>query len=196
MGESVRGRCFDDQREVAGDNACPLEVLEKHAHHAAAISNTARSKARPSFRQKATHHERRQRVQVLQVDAFQKGIKCPEVMDVLLDRFVVETAFLTKIREELWHLVQEWLVWEAATTPTDKSWDDEPQHLLNRPPQVSGDVFSDPFDGTTTAIGAMHPEIDKRLDVGRQLRMVGCSLTLCKRPEIEQERHTLREIAR
>jgi hypothetical protein len=89
------------------------------------------------------------------------------MMDVLLDRFVAETTFLTKIWEEARHLIHERLVRKTATIWTDKPWHYKLQHLLNRPPQVSCDLFSGPFDDAVTAIGAMHPEIYERLDVGR-----------------------------
>jgi hypothetical protein len=196
MGESVRRRCFNDRLEVARDDASPVEVLEKHTQDATAISNSGRSEAWATFSQKATHYKGRERREGVQSDAFEVRVKGPEMMDVLLDRLIAETTFLTKIREEVRHLIQKRLVWQAATTSADEAWHHELQHLLNRPPQVSCGLFSGPFDDATTAIAAMHPEIDKRLDIDRQLCIVNRSLTPCKRPEIEKERHTLREISR
>jgi hypothetical protein len=67
--------------------------------------------------------------------------------------------------------------------------------LLNRPPQIGCDFFLGAIDNTTTTIGAMHPEIDKLLNLRRQLCIVSRSLTLGKRSEIEQDGHALRKIS-
>ena len=118
------------------------------------------------------------------------------MMDVLLDRFIAESTFLTEIREKLRHLIHERLVWKASPTSTHEPWHQELQHLLNRSPQVRCDLFWGPFDDAATPVGAMHPRMNKRLHVAGQLRIVSRPLTPRKRPEIEEQRYTLGEISR
>ncbi len=140
------------------------------------------------LRQKVAQHCRRELLQVFTPQIDQPGSKRTEMLIVQAEGRITQSPLLPKVGCKPRSPICERLADRLTTNRTDESGNHNAQHLLNRNPCVTHHMRR-PLR-CPVWMTSLDPELQERLHVAREFLVRLCTMRLCKRAEVSQDRYT------